>query len=404
VVLERFAEADVLLLDDNPTNVMLLREILERAGLRRIRSYTDPREAVAALDPQPDLALVDLHMPYLDGFAVLQRLTERAGGSYLPALVLTADASTEALRRALECGAQDFVTKPFDATEVLLRVRNLLHTSFLHKELRLHNRWLLGKVHEQDAQRQAELGERSQQQKRVAAVLRDEAIAMVYQPVAEVATGRTVGVEALTRFQTEPVRPPDVWFAEAERVGLDIDLQLLTVRHAVRALVKLPAEVFLAVNMTPAVVLDSKQRLLRLADGVLDRLVLELTEHLPVEDYDALNAAIAPLRAAGARLAVDDTGAGYAGLQHLIALAPDVLKLDLSLTRGIDRDPARRALASALVRFGHDTGSTVVAEGVETEAELETLRALEVPWAQGYLLARPQPLSDVLTRFSRDPP
>lgn len=400
-MLERFADADVLLVDDTAANVTLLRAILERAGLRHVRSYTDSREAVASLQQQPDLALVDLHMPHLDGYAVLERLVERAAGSYLPTVILTADASPEALRRALECGAQDFVTKPFDATEVLLRVRNLLQTSYLHKELRLHNRWLRSKVDEQRAHEEAERGERSQQEARISSVLRTRALAPVYQPVAELRTGQVVGVEALSRFSGEPLRPPDVWFAEAERVGLGTDLQLLAIQQALGALDKLPPDVFLAVNLTPGVVLDPDRRLLHMAEGVLDRLVLELTEQVPVEDYDALNTAIAPLREGGGRLAVDDTGAGYAGLKHLIALGPEIVKLDLSLTRGIDHDPARRALASALVRFGHDTGARVVAEGVETEAEFEALRALEVPWAQGYLIARPQALEDVLPMCRR---
>jgi EAL domain-containing protein (putative c-di-GMP-specific phosphodiesterase class I) len=404
-VLKHFADADVLVVDDNPTNITLLTMVLERSGLRRVRSYTDAREAAASLDRQlPDLALIDLHMPYLDGFALLAKLAERAAGAYVPSLVLTADASPEALQRALEAGAQDFVTKPFDATEVVLRVRNLLHTSYLHKELRLHNRWLLSKLVEQEARREAELGERSQQEARISAVLRARALVMHYQPVTDLRTDRTVGVEALARFPSEPTRPPNVWFAEAERVGLDVELQLLAIEQALAALATLPAEIFVAVNVTPSVVLDSGRRLLRMADSGLDRVVLELTEHVPVEDYDALNRAIAPLREAGARLAVDDTGAGYAGLQHLIALEPEVVKLDLSLTRGIDRDPARRSLASALVRFGRETGALVVAEGVETEAELDALRSLEVPWAQGYLIGRPQPLLDVLATWAGQPP
>lgn len=395
-MLERFAEADVLVVDDNPANVTLLRAILERAGLRNVRSYTDSREAVASLHQQPDLALIDLHMPHLDGYAVLERLAERAAGSYLPTVVLTADASPEALRRALQSGAQDFITKPFDAAEVLLRSRNLLQTGFLHQELRQHNRWLRSKVDEQRAGVQAERGERAKQEARISAVLRNQALEMVYQPVTDLASGRVVGVEALARFPGEPPRTPDVWFAEAERVGMGVDLQLLAVQHALAALDKLPPDVFLAVNLTPSLVLDPGRRLLRMAEPVLDRLVLELTEQTPVENYEVLIAAVSPFREEGARLAVDDTGAGYAGLQHLIALTPDIVKLDLSLTRGVDRDPARRALASALVQFGGDTGARVVAEGVETTGELNALRALEVPWAQGYRIARPQSLGDVL--------
>lgn len=261
-MLERFADADVLVVDDNPANVKLLHAILERAGLRNIRAYTDSREAVASLEQQPDLALVDLHMPHLDGYAVLERLVQRAAGAYLATVILTADASPEALRRALESGAQDFVTKPFDATEVLLRVRNLLQTGYLHQELRLHNRWLRSRVDQQRAVEAVERGERSQQEARISAVLRTEALAAVYQPVVEVATGRVVGVEALSRFSAEPPRSPDVWFAEAERVGLGVDLQLPAIQQALLALEKLPPAVFLAVNLTPSVVLDPGRRLL----------------------------------------------------------------------------------------------------------------------------------------------
>ncbi|GAA0628085.1 hypothetical protein GCM10009547_34630 [Sporichthya brevicatena] len=399
-MLERFADADVLVVDDNRANVALLTAILERAGLRNVRAYTDPREAVAGLAQRPDLALVDLHMPHLDGYAVLERIVERAAGSYLPALVLTADVSTEAMRRALATGAHDFVTKPFDATEVVLRVRNLLQTNALHKELRLHNRWLRSKVDEQRAYAEAERGERSQQEARIRRVLDERALTVLYQPVADVRTGRVVGVEALARFPGEFARTPDVWFAEADRVGLGVELQMLAIEEALAALNALPADVLLGVNLTPSVLLDRAHRLATVTEPVLERLVLELTEQVPVEDYDALNAAAEPLRKGGARLAVDDTGAGYAGLQHLVALSPDIVKLDLSLTRGVDRDPTRRALASALVRFGTDTGSGVLAEGVETAAELESLRELAVPWAQGYLIARPLPLDEVL-RFCR---
>lgn len=402
-MLRRFADADVLLVDDNPANIRLLRAILERAGLRHLRAYTDPREAVGSLERRPDLALVDLHMPHLDGYAVLDQVVARAGGSYLPTVILTADSNPEALRRALERGAQDFVTKPFDATEVVLRVRNLLQSSSLHKQLRLQNRWLRGRLDKQRALDEAERGAYSEQRERIASVLRRGEIATLFQVVTDLATDSVVGVEALSRFAAEPARPPDVWFAEAERVGLGVELQILAIEHALAALKELPSAVFLAVNLTPDVILDRERRLLAVAEPVLDRLVLELTEQFPVEDYDALNAAIAPLRAAGVRLAVDDTGVGYAGLRHLIALQPDIVKLDMSLTRGVDRDPARRALAGALVRFGSETGALVVAEGVETAAELQTLRDLEVPWVQGYVIARPQSLAEALRMCDQRP-
>ena len=118
------------------------------------------------------------------------------------------------------------------------------------------------------------------------------------------------------------------------------------------------------------------------------RIVAELTEHTRVDDYRGLLDALAPLRRQGLRIAVDDAGAGYAGLRHVLRLEPDLIKLDLELIRDIHTDPAKRAL----VTFAADTSAILVAEGIETADELATLRALGVPYGQGYHLARPGPL------------
>jgi EAL domain-containing protein (putative c-di-GMP-specific phosphodiesterase class I) len=219
-------------------------------------------------------------------------------------------------------------------------------------------------------------------------------VSAVFQPVLDLASGEIVGVEALARFTSRPRRGPDVWFSEAFRAGRGVALELLAVRRALAELPRVPDPVFLALNVSPATLLSPGLARLCGSD-VCPRLVLELTEHVQVEDYDLLNAVAARFRRAGARIAVDDTGAGFAGFRHLLALGPDIVKLDLSLTHGIDSDPVRRALASALVRFTADTGTHLVAEGVETAAELATLRELGVPWAQGYHLARPAPIGDV---------
>lgn len=395
-MLARFADASVLVVDDNEANVALLRGLLLREGLRGVHAYTDPREAVARLeDDRPDLALVDLHMPHLDGYGVLAHLTAHAGGAYLPALVLTADTSPQAIAGVLGYGARDFLTKPFDLTEVALRVRNLLETRFLHKQLRGHNRWLNAQLQGYRVVEQAQAGELRVQYQRISDVLRGAALALVFQPVFDLASGAVLGVEALSRFRAEPLRGPDVWFAEADRVGLGVALEVLAVRAAVNALDDLPRPLFLAVNVSPAALL-SEDLEAACPKETRSRLVLELTEHVPVEDYQTLDAAAALFRAHGARLAVDDTGAGYAGFRHLIGLRPDIVKLDLALTRGIDADPARRALATALVQFSRDTGADLIAEGVETAAELDALRSLGVPWGQGYHLGRPRPLSQSL--------
>lgn len=383
------SDARVLVLDDNAEIVDLLRMILRTAGLRDVHGFTDPAAGVAALpELRPDLVLADLHMPGVDGYEVIRRVAEHASGAYVPVLVLTADTSPAAVQKALGLGARDFLTKPFNPVEVVLRVRNLLETRELYLTLRQHNRWLRAQVAGRTDRRPEAL---SSEHERVSAALRGGELVMVFQPVLDVGGGGVVGVEALARFPAEPVRGPESWFAEASRVGLGVALELAAVRQALACLDRIPPPLFLSVNVSPAT-LVSREFAVAVGPEHCPRLVLELTEHVPVENYEPLTAAAAGFRRHGARLAVDDTGAGYAGLRHLLALGPEVVKLDGFLTRGVDGDPARRALAGALEQFTRETGARLIAEGVETAAELAALRGLGVCWAQGYHLGRPQPL------------
>jgi EAL domain-containing protein (putative c-di-GMP-specific phosphodiesterase class I) len=145
-----------------------------------------------------------------------------------------------------------------------------------------------------------------------------------------------------------------------------VDLELAAVRAALDALPYLPADTYLAVNVSPQTILS--ERLCPLLGNISPgRLVFEVTEHEIVKDFVQLRAALEPLRR-HCQIAVDDVGAGYAGLRQILDIRPDVIKLDMSLTRGIDRDPRRAALASALIKFGSDIGSTIVAEGIESQA------------------------------------
>jgi EAL domain-containing protein (putative c-di-GMP-specific phosphodiesterase class I) len=226
---------------------------------------------------------------------------------------------------------------------------------------------------------------------RVGGIVRQDNLAMVYQPIYGLNEDRVLGVEALARFPDGESRPPSEWFADAAGVGLGVELETCALRAALRGLPYLPDDVYLAVNLSPETILAGKVG--AALEGVrAGRIVLEVTEHAMVEDYVALQRALKPLRKR-ARIAIDDAGAGYSGLQHILAIRPDIIKLDMSLTRGIDSDPARSALATALVAFAHDIGSQIVAEGVETAAELEALRILGVECAQGYYLRRPMPIS-----------
>ncbi len=234
-------------------------------------------------------------------------------------------------------------------------------------------------------------------QARIASAMEPDQLHSVYQPIWDLHTHSLVGFEALTRFAGPPQRPPDQWFKEAAAIESGIPLEIHALRCALQALAHLPDHLYLALNASPHTVVSSELVEL-LADMPLERLVLEITEHEEVDAGLYLDIAriTQPLRQAGLRIAVDDAGAGYACFKHILHLSPDIIKLDISITRDIDTDLSRQALAAALVRFAESTHGRLVAEGVETEGEIAMLHQLGVGLAQGYALGKPMPLDQAL--------
>jgi diguanylate cyclase (GGDEF)-like protein len=213
-----------------------------------------------------------------------------------------------------------------------------------------------------------------------------EGMSIVFQPVLELATGRVCGYEALARMHTDPQRPPDEWFRQAHRAGIGPELEAAALRAAL-AVPGRPPGTFLSLNASPSALL-TPTLLAELPDD-LSSIVVELTEHELFGAEEPLEAVLAELRARGARIALDDAGSGYSGLQQLIAVAPDVLKLDRSLIHGAHADPSKLALLEAMISFASITGAAVCGEGVEDLADLRALAALDVTYAQGYALGRP---------------
>jgi EAL domain-containing protein (putative c-di-GMP-specific phosphodiesterase class I) len=239
-----------------------------------------------------------------------------------------------------------------------------------------------------EVERQRPLNEvRTETVGRIKAAIAGDGLRMVFQPIVRLESFDVVGAEALSRFEGGPATP-DGWFREAATIGLGSDLELASIRLAVASIPLLPEQVYLSINASPELIVLWADRALP-AGVPYHRLVLEITEHVPIDDYEELLSALRPLRERGVRIAIDDAGAGYSSFRHILLIKPDVIKLDISITRGIDQDPARRALASALISFAAEIDASLVAEGVETVAELNTLRGLGVTLGQGYLFARP---------------
>ncbi len=222
--------------------------------------------------------------------------------------------------------------------------------------------------------------------RRVREVIRHHAFEPVYQPIVDVESGQVVGIEALTVF--DDGTPPEVMFEEAAAVGIGLELERATLQAAIGSARELDDPLFLTLNVSPALILQ-RSTLAGLLGGCPVPVVLEITEHDRIPDYPAFRDAIAELDPR-VRLGVDDAGSGYATLSHVIELRPSVVKLDRALVTGLHRDPARQAIVAGMRHYALATGCDLIAEGVESEGELRTLRDLGVRLAQGYFLGLPR--------------
>lgn len=242
----------------------------------------------------------------------------------------------------------------------------------------------------------------------IARIIDRRAFRPVFQPIVDLLTHRIVGYEALTRFTGR--MDPEATFAEAAAVGLGVDLEVATANAAISAAARLPADAWLALNVSPAALAEPGRLAYPLWKAGRRPIVLELTEHDEIKDYCALRAQLQALEVP-VRIAVDDAGSGFASLRHILELRPAIIKLDRLLIAGLDGDPVRRGLVVGLRHFGSAAGAVVLAEGIETEAERMTLLELGVELGQGYLLGRPKPAQRVAgnlatliaTRATRSP-
>jgi EAL domain-containing protein (putative c-di-GMP-specific phosphodiesterase class I) len=214
-------------------------------------------------------------------------------------------------------------------------------------------------------------------------------LTLVFQPIVDLAGATVAGYEALARFPG--TAGPDVWFAAAAECGLAAELEALAIHKALAAVPALPDDTFLTVDVSPHLLGTDVVREAFATRPDLRRVVVELTEHSPVDDLEALRHETDALRARGALIALDDAGSGYSGLQQLAALRPQIVKLDRALVSDADTDPVRMALAETVGEFAGRIDAWLLAEGMETGAELAAFMRLGVPLGQGWVLGRPSP-------------
>jgi EAL domain-containing protein (putative c-di-GMP-specific phosphodiesterase class I) len=373
----------ILIADDDANIREALRDLLDSEdGLEVVAVAADAPEAVnAATLERPDVAILDVKMPGGGGPAAARGI--RAGSPETRIVALSAYGDRASVVEMLRAGAVAYLVKGALADEVtdtiqrVCRGESVVSPDVAGSVVReLADR--LAAAEAADADRARMLG-------RIRTVMDKGRVHPVYQPIIHLFSGLVAGVEALSRFETGV---PLQWFMEAGEVGLREELESHAIAAALAGLPALPPNAYLSLNVSPSTLLR-RDVLGLFANVPLDRIVIEMTERAPVGDYDDLTRALRPLRGEGVRLALDDTGAGLASLSHLLLLVPDIIKLDSSITRGIESDIPRRAISCALVAFAREVQTTVVAEGIETSAELRALRDIGVTHGQGFLLARP---------------
>lgn len=390
----------VLIADDEQSVLDVLTALMDaESDLEVAASARDAETAIQlAMREQPDVAILDVRMPGGGGPRAAREILRRSPDSRV--IALSAHEEIDSVLEMLRAGALGYVVKG-DSTDAIVKAihRSLDHQGTFSSQVTSDMAHALAEqlhmVSQGSEQRRQEVEDR------ISRVLDGDGdeLYMAYQPIFDLKDNEVVGLEALARFTSPPDRSTDTWLAEANAVGRLLEMELACLRTAIGDLERLPEEAYLSLNVSPAMAIAPE--LHEVLGGLpAERLVLEMTEHARVDDYPTLKAALGTFRERGVRLAIDDAGAGFASLRHIVLLHPDFIKLDMTLTRDIHVDETRRALVAALVAFGSQIGAKVVAEGVEFAEQLATLRQAGVQFGQGFYLARPQALPYVGTTKS----
>ncbi|MFO0679271.1 MAG: EAL domain-containing protein [Polyangiaceae bacterium] len=364
-----------LLVDDEPAILRALARALKGRGFQ-VATAGDGLSALRLVATQDfDVVVTDLTMPGMDGLTLTERIRETH--AELPIILITGGTSADIAIRAVECGARKTIRKPIDLGELHATASQLV------------TEYRVSRVH-RDAIALAEIGTARLDHGRTPEDAFTRALSrtyVAYQPVVDVDLRRIFGFEALLRCHDAAFPRPGALLAVAESSGRVPDLERVV--HKDVALVSQTTSSTLFVNLHPRALddddlLEGKSAL----QPIAKRVVLEFATRASLAFYDDLPLRIARLKALGFRVGVDDLGACPPDLALLATLAPNVVKFDTSVVRGVHEDPAKQSTLRELVEIAAQVGATMIAEGVESEREMDFLRSLDVSLMQGHLFAR----------------
>jgi EAL domain-containing protein (putative c-di-GMP-specific phosphodiesterase class I) len=372
-------ETRLLLVDDDPAVLRIHESVLSRQGWT-VETARDGLEAKEAVQRRTfDVIISDINMPGYGGLAFLRSVRER--DLDVPVILVTGAPSVDSSLRAIEYGVFRYLLKPVP-NEVLVDV--VSRAARLHKLARLKRRAL-----EIAGTEGKWLGDRAALESRFDRGM--ESLWMAFQPIVSWRERRVFEYEALLRSDEPTLAAPPEFLEAAERLGKVHELG-----RAIRAKVadeaqQLSLDAKLFVNVHASDLSDESLRSsFQPLSGIAHRVVLEITERASLDALKDVLSQIKALKAMGFRIAVDDLGAGYAGLTSFTQLEPEIVKLDMSLIRGIDTQTKKQSIVGSMKKLCDDLGMLVVAEGVETPAERDILAELGCDLLQGYLFARPE--------------
>lgn len=378
----------VVVVDDNETVRSAMAAALSiDPAVGFVGVAADAGEAVSAAEQVcADVVLMDVRIPGGGAEATAKLLRRRPS---VRVVACSGHHDRDSVTTMLRAGACGYVVKGGPVSEITAAVKKAA-AGGTHFSPLAHDE-VAAELVERYSIESAQTRHRHDVERRVRRALAG-GIHPVFQPIVDLRSAAPIGWEALARFSDPAAAGPLQMFADAKSVGLGVELELAAVRAALSAGWSRSPGTFLSVNLSPDAACAPA-----LADvlgtGSLRGIVIEVTEHDPVQCYSTLREALMPLRFRGLRVAVDDAGAGYASFRHILDLAPDFIKLDISITQKVTESLADRAMCAALIRFAVETDAAVVAEGIETSEQRHALLELGAAYGQGYAFGRPGLLS-----------
>ncbi|MDB4987941.1 MAG: Response regulator of zinc sigma-54-dependent two-component system [Myxococcaceae bacterium] len=374
--------ASILAVDDDPVMLRLLATALGRAGYRSINAESGER-ALAILESgeRVDAIITDLAMPGMPGLEFMRHVRERDPD--LPILVITGAPAMDTAIGSIDIGVFRYLTKPITPAEIVRAASDAVHARALAQVRRAAYTHVINTSHTEPT--------------RDALVRALDSSWLAAQPIVDIGTQKVVAYEALLRTKSSELPHPGAVFSAAESLDLVATVGRTVRRHAAKLAENIPDGTLLFLNLHPLELLDDA--LFQVAAPLTrhaGKIVLEMTERTSLERIPDARSRVAALKELGFRIALDDMGAGYAGLTSFAMLEPQYVKIDLGLVRNVDSEPIKQTLIRTIVRLAQDLAIDVIAEGVETRAEAETLHGIGCSLLQGYFFARPgMPFVDV---------